>query len=269
MPRPRPVASLLTALALTGWGGLVNAHEFWIEPLAYQVAPGAELVANLRNGERFSGTPLAFFDSRIARSEMRTGDKVSPFQGRMGDLPALVATAPAAPDLAVLVHQTAPQKLTYRDWETFAAFAEHKDFDDIRARHLARGLPETGFAERYTRFTKALVAVGDGTGADAPTGLETEFVALANPYTDPLPEGLPVLLLYQGAPRADAQVEVFAQAPDGTVEITLTRTDAEGRATIPLAAGHTYLIDAVVLRPAPDGDAVWETLWAALTFARP
>jgi hypothetical protein len=83
-----------------------------------------------------------------------------------------------------------------------------------------------------------------------------------------------VELRYQGAPRVDAQVEVFDRAPDDTVTITLHRTDAAGLATVPVLAGHEYLFDAVVLRRAPDpGDdpnaPVWETLWAALTFAVP
>jgi hypothetical protein len=39
---------------------------------------------------------------------------------------------------------------------------------------------------------------------------------------------------------------------------------------IPVKSGHEYLLDAVVLRAAdPDDGAVWETLWAALTFAVP
>jgi len=34
--------------------------------------------------------------------------------------------------------------------------------------------------------------------------------------------------------------------------------------------GHDYLFDAVVLEPSPeDVGAVWDTYWAALTFAVP
>jgi hypothetical protein len=83
-----------------------------------------------------------------------------------------------------------------------------------------------------------------------------------------------VALFYQDAPRPDAQVEVFARAPDGTVTVTLHRTDAAGEARVPVAPGHDYLFDAVVLRPSLEAGSqerapVWETLWAALTFAVP
>lgn len=255
------------ALMLTGLPGL--AHEFWIEPEEYQVESGAPLVAHLRNGQKFNGSSIAYFERRTARFELIGAGSTTTLGPRMGDIPALDMAAPG-PGLLVILHETTASTLKYTEWEKFQAFADHKDFPDIRARHLARGLPETGFTESYRRFAKALVAIGTGDGADAPTGMETEFVALANPYRDPLAQGMPVQLLYKGAPRADAQVEVFEKAPDGAVVITLMRSDADGRALIPVKPGHSYLIDAVVLREMEnDPVSVWETLWAALTFAVP
>lgn len=226
-------------------------------------------MADLRNGQEFRGSALAYFEKRAARFDLVTQGQTRPVEGRMGDIPALQGTAGDA-GLVVIVHETSPSTLKYTKWEKFVAFAEHKDFPDIEARHKARGLPDTGFTETYRRFAKALVAVGDGQGADAVTGMETEFVAVTNPYTDDPGEGALFDLYYQGELRGDAQVEVFDRAPDGTVAITLLRTDANGRVRIPVAAGHDYLLDAVVLRPAPaDAPEVWETLWAAMTFSVP
>lgn len=257
-----PVFLLLGALP-------AGAHEFWIEPSKHQVDTGEILVADLRNGQEFDGVIHAYFEKRTARFDLLQNGSLTPYAGRMGDVPAL-QMRPEAEGLLRVVYQSAPQTVTYESWAKFAAFAEHKDFPDIRARHNARGLPDHDFTETYTRFAKALIAVGDGNGADAVTGLETEFVARANPYTDDLTGGLPVQLFYQDAPRPDAQVEIFDRAPDGSVAITLTRTDAQGHATIPVKPGHRYLIDAVVLRAAPaGGSAVWQSLWAAMTFAVP
>jgi len=247
----------------------VQAHEFWVEPQEFQVESGAPVVADLRNGQKFSGGALGYFQRSIARFDLIQDGKVAPVEGRMGDVPALATTA-GKDGLLVIVHQSAPSTLKYTEWQKFLTFAEHKDFPDIRARHDARDLPETGFTETYTRFAKALVGIGTAKGTDAPSGMETEFVALSNPYTDDLNTGFAVQLLYQGVPRGDAQVEVFDRAGDGTVSITLQRTDADGRALIPVLSGHDYLLDAVVLRDAPDDiEAVWETLWAALTFSVP
>ena len=63
--------------------------------------------------------------------------------------------------------------------------------------------------ETYRRYAKSLVAVGDGKGSDRDVGLDTEIIALANPYTDDVSGGLPVLVTLYGEPRKDAQVETY------------------------------------------------------------
>lgn len=263
----RLVPAALTALILTALPAV--AHEFWIEPSPYQVQSGAQLTADFRNGQNFEGSAYAYFPGRTERFDLIRNGQAQPYAGRMGDLPALQTDA-GADGLLVIVHQTGPSAIKYSEWEKFRAFVAHKDLAGVLGRHRARGLPETGFKETYTRYAKALVGVGRAEGADAPTGMETEFVALANPYTDDLTAGFPVRVLYRAAPRADAQIEIFERAPDGTVAVTTTRTDAQGRAVIPVRAGHEYLLDAVVMREAPPGDEpVWESLWAAMTFALP
>jgi uncharacterized GH25 family protein len=245
------------------------SHEFWIKPQNYQVESGASIVADLMNGENFEGSPQVFFQSRTARSELIQRNRTTLFTGRMGDVPAIQMEVPDE-GLAVFLHQTRPATLKYKNWEKFADFAKHKDFPDIRARQKARGLPEQDFFETYTRYAKALIAVGHARGQDAPTGMDTEFVALSNPYVDDVSVGFPVQLMYRGDPRPDAQIEVFDRAPDGQVSISLIRTNALGQATVPVTPGHEYLLDAVILRPAPDGQqAVWESLWAAMTFLVP
>lgn len=264
---PHRSLAVLTSLLVTAIPAL--SHEFWIEPEEYQVESGAPLNAQFRNGQNFKGSALAYFDKRSARLEQVIAGQAMPYVGRMGDIPAIETIAPGD-GLLVIVHQTAPQTLEYKTWEKFQAFADHKDFPDIRAKHLDRGLPESGFTERYTRHAKALIAVGDGAGTDRPSGMETEFVALTNPYTDDPGNGVQVQLLYQGRPRADAQVETFEKAADGTVTIQLLRTDSLGQANIPVRSGHVYLLDAVVLRPlSDDSPEVWESLWAAMSFAVP
>lgn len=248
-----------------------RAHEFWISPVLYMIPPGDQLRADLRVGEAFKGSASSFVPQRFARFDLVMGDRVTEVPGRLGDRPALAMTPPQE-GLAIAVHQTADLSLTYSDWAKFENFVAHKDFAGVLEAHRARGLPETGFSELYSRYAKSLIAVGAGAGADRKVGLLTEIVALANPYTDDLSGGLAVQVLYQDAARADVQVELFDRAPDGTVAVTLHRTDAEGVARIPVTPGHSYLVDAVVLReadPETQRGAVWESLWASLTFMVP
>lgn len=264
---------ILIPLAFAAQSSAALAHELWIEPEKYQVQAGAPIAAELRNGEGFKGISLAWFDRRIATFEQMQNGVRAAIKGRAGDMPA--AQLPDAGDgLLVLAYLSTPSELTYTEADKFTNFIAHKDLKGVLERHKSRGLPDTGFREVYTRFSKALIAVGDGTGADQSFDWETEFIAQTNPYTSSLDQGMRVLLTYKGAPRADAQVEIFDRAPDGTVHVSTTRTDGDGMATVPVTPGHSYLLDAVVMRE-PDAEtakthgAVWESLWAALTFSVP
>ncbi|UZD92022.1 DUF4198 domain-containing protein [Cognatishimia activa] len=260
---------LVTSLVLAVMAATPSlSHEFWIEPVNFQVEPGEALVANFRNGQEFKGGALSWFDRRVQRSELRIAETVTAIKGRSGDNPALSLDIETA-GLLRIVHQTTMSTITYREPEKFQDFVNHKDLDTSALLD-----PAYPISEGYSRFAKSLVAVGYGEGSDDRAGLEIEFVALKNPYTDDLSDGLPLQLFYKDKPRADAQVEMFDRNPSGEVVISLLRADAKGVVTIPVTRGHSYLIDSVVLRR-PDAALTkerkldWESLWAALTFAVP
>jgi hypothetical protein len=251
-----------------------QAHEYWIEPKAYVLTPDTTVMAGLFNGQNFKGGEFTFFPKTFRRFDLALGEQVVPVQGRMGDRPALVMP-PLGEGLHVAIFESAGDIVNYSDFAVFTKFVKHKDLPGVLARHAARGLPEKDFFEFYSRYSKALIAVGNGTGADKAYGLETEIVALKNPYTDDVSQGLPVKVIYRGAVRANAQVEFFDKDAAGVVNITLHRTGSDGVALLPVARRHSYLVDAVVMREpevgsvAAEKGAVWESLWAALTFAVP
>lgn len=269
---------LLTTLKMLGCfivtapiGGALIAHEFWIDPVAFQLPIGAPLVADIRVGQDFSGAAYAYLPPQFRRFDLITSQGTQTVPGRPGDRPALNMPTTAT-GLSVAVHVTTDSTLTYREWDKFNAFVTHKDFAWAAADHLRRGLPETGFKERYSRYAKSLLAVGDGAGKDRQIGLVTELVALTNPFTDDIRNGMLLRVLYKGAPRAAAQVELFEKTEDGKVQITFHRTDETGHVRVPVQRGRRYLADAVVMRPldaATSDGAVWESLWASLTFAVP
>ena len=251
-----------------------SAHEFWIEPEDYTVQPGEELRATIKVGTEFEGSSYAFLPTNFRRFDVAIGDEIGAVPGRIGDRPA-VQLGVDRTGLVTLIHVTRDYELTWETWQKFEEFVDHKDGRDVLADHEAAGYGQIdGVREVYSRYGKSLVSAGDGAGEDREYGLLTEIVALENPYTDDMTDGLDIRVLYDGAPRADEQVEVFARDADGAVTITTTRTDADGRATVTVAPDTEYLLDSVVFRaPAddlnPDFDPMWETLWASLTFHTP
>ena len=263
--------SFLLALPFMSFGAYVEAHEFWIEPVNWQVEPGSLIEAHIRTGQEMVGSALPYLPSGTRRFEVLTPNGIVKAGGKIGDRPVLKGTA-NDPGLYVVIYQTKPEVLKYNDFETFEDFVQHKDLSGALENHRERSLPSAGFVENFSRFAKSLIAVGEGKGSDRTFGLLIEFTALKNPYTADTSEELEFLLTYRGAPRPDAQVEIFERDPEGSVSIQTVRTTENGIAGFKAKPGHDYMLDSVVLRPRKarkEGDAVWESLWANLTFSVP
>jgi hypothetical protein len=251
----------------------VAAHEFWIEPLAYQVEADGRLEGHLVNGEEFAGAKLPYLPQRFENFVLFNGEQADRVRGRPGDSPAL-NVEPLGEGLHIVAYQARNATVNYENWEKFQRFVDHKDFGDILSAHEARGLAMENFGELYSRYSKTLIGVGNAEGADRRVGLETEIVALTNPYTDDISGGMQVQVFYRNDVRADVQIEIFEKDATGNVAISYYRTNADGIGTFPVKPGFEYMVDAVVLRePNAEESAatgtVWETLWANLTFAVP
>ncbi len=198
--------------------GMALAHEFWIEPGDYTPGANGQITATLVNGQKFKGAKVAFLPQRFRTFTLGLGGNVVDVAGRAGDNPALNMRA-LGEGLHVAAYQSGLEIVTYEEFAKFAAFVEHKDQADIKDRHLARGLPEAGFSEVYTRYSKSLIGVGTAAGSDRRVGFDIEIVALANPYTDDMSGGLAVQVFYDGAPRANSQVELYEKSRGGAVSI--------------------------------------------------
>lgn len=266
--RTLAVASSLACIAVGA-----KAHEFWIYPKDHQVQPGDLIQAALLVGQGFEGNSQPFLPPKFRRFDVAMGNSLVAAPGRAGDRPALKMRT-SDEGLLVVIHETTDTVLTWDEYERFVGFVEHKDAEWTLAEHDKRGLSREGIREVYSRYAKSLIAVGHGRGEDRAFGLETEIVALENPYTDNMGDGFTVRVLYRGKPRSGEQVEIYDRAPDETVTVTTTQTNADGVAVVPVKPGHRYMLDSVVLREpsaamAAERNVVWESLWANLTFAVP
>ena len=266
-------SKVFTAI-LMGFIALVHpaaAHEFWLDALDYTLDVGQELQVDIRVGQDFKGNKYSFNPNLFYDFSATDIDGKAPIDGRIGDQPA-VAMTPVNEGLLVLNHFSTSQLLTYEDDGKFESFIQHKGLDWVLAEHSARGLPAFGFGEGYTRFAKSLIAVGEGTGQDAHTGMPFELVALQNPYTDNISNGLPVRLFFGADGIAGIQIDIFRRPADGSDVIkTHVVTDETGLAFIPIISGDIYLINAVHMIIPSDADiertgAVWHSLWASMTF---
>jgi uncharacterized GH25 family protein len=259
-------AILLLLLPVLLGLGSATAHEFWIEPERYRLEAGDLLTADLKFGQQFKGEVYPYFRSKFLSYRLTNAGEARDVEAAEGDSPSL--RLEAEPGLNIVTYHSIAESLTHEDWSVFAAYVDREGLDGILETHETRGLPPVGFTERYTRCAKSLVQVGSARPADEdrPIGMPLELVALKNPYADPALYEVPVLLLWQGRPIADVQIMIFQH--NGTVTESRTRTGADGRASIPLQGGGTFLLNAVHMEAAaPQSGAEWESHWASLTFS--
>tara|TARA_R110002020_G_scaffold400596_3_gene610673 strand:- start:743 stop:1564 length:822 start_codon:yes stop_codon:yes gene_type:complete len=266
--------SLALTVAISLFSTAATAHEVWLEPDVWVVPKGSVIAAQMLNGEELRGQKLSWQPSSIKRAEKWEGDSRDVLEGRLGDIPA-INTSANEDGLLTLVYESEHNVLTYDSYEKFTSFLDEKGFERVIAEHDNRSLPKERIREAYSRHAKALVAVGSGQGSDAPRGLEIELVALDNPYTANLAEPLRFQILYRDAVMPDNRVTLFDRSPDGTVAILTQQADARGTVAFDITPGHTYLVDTVMIRPTSrellvqTKGAVWESLWASLTFQVP
>ena len=71
-------------------GSMLNAHEFWIEPLKY-INENNEIEAHLRVGQNFEGMTLMYNTSDFTKFNILSGSKNKKLniKGILGDIPAL------------------------------------------------------------------------------------------------------------------------------------------------------------------------------------
>lgn len=253
------------------------AHEYWIDPIRAQLGVGDTLLADIRNGEDFVGSSFPYQPDGYRRFYITVDGKREPVASRLGDYPAIHQEDRIA-GLHTVVLETQGRSLEYESLARFKRFLAYHGLSSVAALHKQRRLPIVDIHERYYRFAKALVQVGDTpddpqAGVAGPQGLLFELVALSNPYVS---DELPLVLLFQGQRLVNAQIEVFYRSADDAVERSVYRTGADGVLNLPLNGTGEYLINAVQLiqprfattQSASGSAPHWESLWASMTFER-
>lgn len=250
-------------------GTSATAHEYWLEARDYTVSNNTEIQIGVFIGQKFKANEYPYNSTQHQRFMLIDSAGLLDIDGELGDIPAISFTA-RNPGLNIFTNISTTQKIVYDDPEIFVSFLNHVGLQWVLDEHEARGLPESGFGEGYTRYVKSLVAVDGGAGQDVQLGMKYEIVALANPYTDNMPNGLPVRVFFEGRPHANAQIEIFRK---GIEESQTVRTNAQGTAMIPVTSG-VYMINTVHMVIPPEADmertgTVWHSLWASMTFEIP
>jgi uncharacterized GH25 family protein len=272
-PLPRLVA-LTLGLALAG-SAAAAAHDMWIEPSGFAQPVGGRISVKLRVGQQFDGDPLPRDPQRIVRFAALSPGGEAPIPGVPGTDPAGYLALPS-PGLYLLVYRSNHDAVEL-DADKFEKYLGEEGLEKVLALRAQRHESSQPVKEIFSRCAKSLVSVGagglpGGSGVhgvfDHVLGLPLELVPESNPYALAAGGQLPVTLLFDGKPLANAKVTAI---PKGhAAEQVSARTDGKGKARLPLARGGVWLVKAVNMMAAPAASgAQWESWWASLTFELP
>jgi uncharacterized GH25 family protein len=245
-----------------------NAHDYWLQPQRFFLSKGESTPIQLFVGDHF-----------VSESERPYSKKTVDFQlisqNRATDL------RPAAKNGARPVAVIAPKQLgshllvMQRDWShieieaaKFNSYLEHEGLFHVLELRRHAGQEQTAGRERYRRYLKALVQVGEKTDETykRKVGHRLEILPHTNPSAANIGDRITVSVLFDGKPLRGAQTEAYNRRGD-SVKTQETKTDDQGRVQFTLDRSGLWLIRLVHMQrceKVPGSD--WESFWAAYTF---
>lgn len=262
----------VVALALALTATTVRAEDYWLEFQPLQPAPGGELSVSLWLGKNFiPEAQQAMQQARTValRHITRAGDIDLLPRTRDGVTPLLrLQLAQPGGHLLSLERDAARVQLRARNFNRY--LEDEGLLAQLEARKRAGEQWSRG-RERYTRYVKAFVQVGevaDGISTRV-LGQRLELVPERDLAGLKVGEKLGVRVLFEGRPLAGAQVEAFTRGPADSRPLgPPVSTDLAGRVEFTISVPGTVLVRTVHMqRCVGCDDAQWESFWAAYSFA--
>ena len=272
MSRTRKIF-LFRVIAWLCWifpAGNLTAHDFWIEPSKFRASIGEPVQLTLRVGQDFGGDSLPYITDWFSDYRVIGPQEEYPIEGIIGDDPAGEFTARTPGYYGIGYRST--QNFVELEPTKFRDYLAAEGLTEIIKRREENGQDDSSGRELYSRCAKSLLSIGAG-GPDGAyrlnLGYTLELMPERNPYTLSPGDSLPIVLLYDGKPLADALIVAFTS--DRPEDKSRIRTGADGRAELTLDRPGLWLIKSVHMIPTdPDhGRAEWESFWASLTFRLP
>lgn len=263
-------AVLVSAAAL-------QAHDFWLVPDAFRVAPGQWLQIRGQTSSAFPTSEAAVALDRIADARVLDASRELPLEDfSHAGTSLLIRHRPTSPGQRIIAIRLHP-RFVRESPESFRRYLLLEGAPEALERYEREGrLPSTDSITRsYAKYAKTLVEVGrDGERAfSRVAGHPLEFVPLGDPSTLRAGQTLPVRLLYRGRPLGGAVlhagVATGGEASTDVHDQTL-RTSSEGVVEVPITRSGVWNLRMLHIVPAePGSSADWDVHWATLVFQVP
>lgn len=260
------------------------AHDTWLVPERFRVEAYRTVKVALNTSEDFPASEAAPTPDRVARLAVVTyiqspkdpnfglvstleytsepGDKYR-VEGK-----SLVTEVLPGPGLTLVAAVTHPRLIVLKP-EIFHEYLTEEGLEEIAAARAVRGQDKADGRERYSKITKLALCAAEEGGADfrKPLDLRVEIVPEDNPCSLRVGGALRVRLLFANQPLAGKWVGAGYAGVHGHKYPVWVKTDAEGRATIPLDRPGAWFVRTLHMIPSTEfEDADWQSWFSTFTF---
>lgn len=268
--RLRVVIPTLAALTLVLAPSLL-AHDFWLVPNAFSVAPGEALEVRGQTSSRFPTSEAAVDPDRVADARLlgaRDDERITDFSTAGNSL--LLRHRPHQPGQRVVAVSLHPRSVR-ESAEGFRRYVVLEGAPEALERYERAGLlpAEDSITRRYAKYAKAIVEVEEGgpRAYDRRAGYPLEFVPLEDPSMLAPGAHLPVRVLYRGEPLPGARVHAGSVVGDEEPVEAHHESDASGVIHVGIDRAGLWNVRGIHIVPADAGSgADWDTHWASLVF---
>jgi len=258
--------SLFCGVSLTA-----TSHDLWVLAGQYRLDPGETTRIFINNGDAFPESLTLLGEHRVTALELHGAESTEPVSGLRveGESLSFEVTPPTSGSYVVAL-STRARRVRLKP-EDFLDYLEENRLDRITAMLEDLGESNQAAVERYTKWAKAFMDVGDLGESEAastwsePVGHTLEIVPGVNPNAVTPGGTLPVRVLYDGEPLAGATVS--GGKAGGPAREILTKTDEDGRAEVIVSVpGRWFLRTIHMVRHEDDPEVRWESFWCTVTF---
>jgi len=246
------------------------SHDFWLVPQKFRANPGETLVLSANTGMDFPKSLSAVTPDRFDQFLLVSANdkkKLKDYKTKGNSLTTEITCG--EPGTYVVGASLKPNEIRLSAQE----FNEYLQLDGLPGVYELRkreGILDKDAVEYYSKYPKTIIQVGDRLD-DTPTkplGLALEIVPQVNPYRLKTGDNLDVIVLFRGKPLPGADV-AWSFPGRGDTFAGSIKTDAGGKASIPLAQAGPYVIRLTHMEWVKLQTHEWESYWTSLTFEVP